>query len=126
MNLLRCFSTATLVVVLLIMSVAGCHKNSVSQGVVIKSVSSNPTERENDADEPENSSGPHEKECEDFDSAKFSDPTTINNEWFPLKPGTQLTWEGTVLDDEGDGQVHWVVFTVTDLTRKRAEAVPVT
>ena len=30
----------------------------------------------------------------DFDPGRFSDPVTVDNQWFPLKPGTQLTWEG--------------------------------
>ena len=33
----------------------------------------------------------------DFDPGRFSDPVAIDNQWFPLKPGTQLTWEGSAL-----------------------------
>jgi len=52
----------------------------------------------------------------DFDPGRFSDPTTIDNQWLPLKPGTQLTWEGSANSD--DGRIdRKVVFTVTDLTK---------
>lgn len=57
------------------------------------------------------------KEWEDFDPANFDNPTNIDNPWFPLKPGTRLTWEGTTIDDEGKAIPHRVVFHVTDLTK---------
>ena len=53
---------------------------------------------------------------EEFPRDQFSDPTTIDNEWFPLVPGTQWVWEGEVNVDE-DRVDHHVVFTVTDLTK---------
>jgi hypothetical protein len=52
----------------------------------------------------------------DFDPGRFSDPTTVDNRWFPLKPGTQLTWEGSALDGK-EKIARKVVFTVTDLTK---------
>ena len=52
----------------------------------------------------------------DFDPARFSDPTTVDNQWFPLKPGTQLTFEGSAIADDGK-IARKVVFTVTDLTK---------
>ena len=52
----------------------------------------------------------------DFDPRRFSDPVTIDNQWFPLKPGTQLTWEGSALDGR-DKIARKVVFVVTDLTK---------
>jgi hypothetical protein len=52
----------------------------------------------------------------DFDPARFSDPTTIDNQWFPLKPGTQWSYEGSAIVD-GKPERHRVVFTVTDLTK---------
>jgi hypothetical protein len=52
----------------------------------------------------------------DFDRAKFTDPTTIDNRWFPLKPGSQFVYEGSAIAD--DRRIHRrVVFTVTDLTK---------
>jgi hypothetical protein len=53
---------------------------------------------------------------EEFPRGQFSDPTTIDNEWFPLVPGTQWVWEGEVNVDE-ERLDHHVVFTVTDLTK---------
>lgn len=52
----------------------------------------------------------------DFDRTHFDRPTEIDNEWFPLKPGTQFVYEGSVSDD-GRRIPHRVVFTVTDLTK---------
>jgi hypothetical protein len=46
----------------------------------------------------------------------FTNPTTIDNTWFPLRPGTQLTYEGHSVED-GERIPHRVVFTVTDLTK---------
>jgi hypothetical protein len=52
----------------------------------------------------------------DFDRNDFSDPTTIDNKWSPLAPGTQYIYEGR--SDRGHGRLpHRVVFTVTDLTK---------
>jgi len=52
----------------------------------------------------------------DFDSNNFSNPTTINNKWFPLVPGTQYILEGQA--NRGGGTLpHQVIFTVTDLTK---------
>lgn len=52
----------------------------------------------------------------DFDPNQFSDPTTIDNQWFPLKPGTQFVYEGSAIDDDRS-IARRVVFTVTDLTK---------
>ncbi|MDQ3659660.1 MAG: hypothetical protein M3454_01090 [Actinomycetota bacterium] len=52
----------------------------------------------------------------DFDPANFDEPTEIDNEWFPLKPGTQFVLKGSVTDD-GRRIPHRVVFTVTDFTK---------
>jgi hypothetical protein len=57
-----------------------------------------------------------EKPFEDFDHRNFDRSTTIDNEWFPLRPGTQFVYEGFTV--EGGRRVpHRVVFTVTDLTK---------
>ena len=47
------------------------------------------------------------------------DSATIDNEWWPLKPGAQFTWEGQALDGE-DRVRRRIVFTVTDLTKEIA------
>jgi hypothetical protein len=46
----------------------------------------------------------------------FSEPTRIDNRWFPLTPGTQFTYEGRANRGEGQRR-HRVVFTVTDLVK---------
>jgi hypothetical protein len=51
-----------------------------------------------------------------FERGNFTNPTTIDNRWSPLVPGTQFTFVGRA--DRGQGRVrHRVVFTVTDLTK---------
>ena len=57
-----------------------------------------------------------EKKFEHFDASNFSNPTTIDNEWWPLKPGTQYIYEGFTVE-EGEKIPHRIVFTVTDLTK---------
>ena len=37
--------------------------------------------------------------AQDFDPDDFSDPTTIDNPYFPLRPGTRFAWKGHALDD---------------------------
>jgi hypothetical protein len=54
--------------------------------------------------------------ADDFDPNTFSNSTTIDNQWFPLKPGTQLVYDGSAIVD-GKPERHRVVFTVTDLTK---------
>lgn len=53
----------------------------------------------------------------DFDDAVFESPTGFDNKWFPLQPGTQFTYTGTV-DDDGETVPAMVVFTVTDMTKE--------
>jgi hypothetical protein len=55
--------------------------------------------------------------AEDFERAQFDDPTHIDNKWLPLKPGTQLVYEGSAIVDEEGRQSRRVVTTVTDLTK---------
>jgi hypothetical protein len=55
--------------------------------------------------------------AEDFDVSLFDDTsTTIDNEWFPLKPGTRWIWKGSTEEEEGRIP-HSIVFTITDLTK---------
>lgn len=63
---------------------------------------------------------PDKIEVEDivFDPKNFSDPTKVDNQWLPLKPGTQFIYEGSTKDDEDRRIPHRVVFTVTDLTKE--------
>jgi hypothetical protein len=52
----------------------------------------------------------------DFNRRSFSASTTVDNRWFPLRPGTQLVYSGRITKG-GRRLEHRVVFTVTDLTK---------
>ncbi len=52
-----------------------------------------------------------------LDVSKFTRPSEITNTWFPLKPGLQMTFEGTVIDDEGIVIKRKMQINVTDLTK---------
>ena len=53
----------------------------------------------------------------DFGAAKFSNPTTIDNPYFPMTPGMQSVFEG--ITEEGGRQIpHSIIFTTTDLTKE--------
>jgi hypothetical protein len=52
----------------------------------------------------------------DFEQQKFGRSTVIDNRWFPLKPGTQMTFRGSALDGE-ERLARRLVVTVTDLTK---------
>ena len=53
----------------------------------------------------------------EIDPAKFDYSTKIDNNWWPLKPGTQHVYAGFTVED--DEQIrHSVVETVTDLTKE--------
>ena len=50
------------------------------------------------------------------EASNFSDPTVIDNRYFPMPPGREYVLEGTA--DRGGGQLpHQVIITVTDLTK---------
>lgn len=51
-----------------------------------------------------------------FPYDSFDDPTTIENQWLPLVPGTQWTWEGMTVAD-GESVPHRIVLTITDMTK---------
>jgi hypothetical protein len=65
---------------------------------------------------PPASGEPAETLTETLDRDSFGDPTTIDNVWFPMPPGTQLVLQGKANTDEGRVS-RKVVFTVTDLTK---------
>jgi hypothetical protein len=47
---------------------------------------------------------------------QFSKPLTVDNQMFPLVPGTEFTYHGTIVE-AGETKEHSVVFTVTDLIK---------
>ena len=52
-----------------------------------------------------------------FDSANFTQPTRIDNTYYPMAPGTEWLLEGTA--DRGSGlQPHQVIITVSDLVKR--------
>ncbi len=53
----------------------------------------------------------------ELDSDNFGDPTTIDNEFLPMPPGTRLTYAGHVTGNGGGTAAHQVVFTVTGLVK---------
>jgi hypothetical protein len=56
--------------------------------------------------------------ADDFDQSRFAaTSTTVTNQWFPLTPGVQMSWEGQALDGT-DMIRRKVVFTVTDLVKE--------
>ena len=58
-----------------------------------------------------------EKLVLELDPGNFDEHSiTIDNEWWPLKPGTRLIYEGSHVE-EGEEIPHRVVDTVTDLTK---------
>ena len=60
--------------------------------------------------------GPTDKVFQDFNTAKFDNSTDVNNKWMPLKPGTQLVFEGETIEN-GESVPHRVIINVTDLTK---------
>ena len=59
---------------------------------------------------------PTESLTERFDHANFAAPTSVDNRWFPLVPGTQWVFQGKAND--GKQRVsRKVVITVTDLVK---------
>ena len=51
-----------------------------------------------------------------FDPANFVKSGTVDNEWMPLRPGTQMIFAGSTKEDTGR-EPHRLVSTVTDLTK---------
>jgi len=56
------------------------------------------------------------EDYEEFDAGNFEDSAKITNQWMPLKPGTQLVFDGFTIE-EGVSVPHRVIITVTDLTK---------
>jgi hypothetical protein len=77
---------------------------------------SGPPEANGTASSPSGEIPTKEVTAEDFDPGHFKDSTDIDNEWFPLQPGTQFVYRGHTVED-GERIPHQVVFTVTDLTK---------
>jgi hypothetical protein len=59
---------------------------------------------------------PDDPVFDSFDPNNFDNSTNIDNEWMPLKPGTQLVFEGETIEND-ESVPHRVVINVTDLTK---------
>ena len=55
--------------------------------------------------------------AKDFDPTNFDHSTTVDNKWFPLKPGEHSVFEGSAIDD-GQRISRRVLTTVTDLSKE--------
>jgi hypothetical protein len=51
-----------------------------------------------------------------YDRTAFGRSATVDNRWFPLRPGTRLNYRGQTIED-GERVAHSVTFIVTDLTK---------
>jgi hypothetical protein len=55
--------------------------------------------------------------AEDFNAKRFDrSSNVVDNAWFPLKPGMQLVFDGTTLE-EGERVKHRVIWTISDLVK---------
>jgi hypothetical protein len=59
---------------------------------------------------------PSDQEFKDFAPANFDNPTNIDNQWLPIKPGAQLVYAGYTIE-AGEKVSHRIVISVTDLTK---------
>jgi predicted amino acid-binding ACT domain protein len=58
--------------------------------------------------------------AEDFNAKRFDrSSNVVDNAWFPLKPGMQLVFDGTTLE-EGERVKHRVIWTISDLVQHDA------
>ena len=79
-----------------------------------ESATTSSTEAEDESEDDE--AAGEETIFEAFDSAVFSNSTSVLNEWFPLTPGNRLVLDGFTLE-EGETLDHRIEFIVTDLTK---------
>jgi hypothetical protein len=61
-----------------------------------------------------------EPQFADFQPDNFGNSTVIDNEWMPMRPGTEWVYEGTAVDDDGKSVSRRIEFIVTDLTKEIA------
>jgi hypothetical protein len=56
------------------------------------------------------------EDLEQINYDNFDDPTLIDNQWLPLKPGTRWVYGGST-EEDGERISHRIEFTVTDLIK---------
>jgi hypothetical protein len=101
---------------LLVLSASACSGDGSSEATTSTEAAQGTTET-GQGTTTESVISERELTAEDFDLSLFDDSsTTIDNEWFPLKPGTRWIWKGSTQEEEGRVP-HSIVFTITDLTK---------
>ena len=102
---------------LVALSTSACSGDDSSEAITSTETAQGTTETaQGTTTESEASVG--EVTAEGFDVSLFDDSShLVDNEWFPLEPGTRYVWEGRAFDDEGQRIERRVVFIVTDLTK---------
>jgi hypothetical protein len=56
-------------------------------------------------------------QLEDFNAARFTNPTKSDNPWFLLTPGTKYVYDGFA-EEAGERKKHQFILTVTDMTKE--------
>jgi hypothetical protein len=104
--------------VLLALSASACSGDTSSEADTTTETAQGTTETEQGTtDESIVSAG--EVTAEDFDVSLFDETSaTVDNEWFPLEPGTRWVWRGSTQEEEEGRVPHSIVFTITDLTKE--------
>lgn len=104
-TLLRCVS----VVLLLAFSASACSNDPPREA--------NPSGTTLERGTTKSETSPANIEAKDFAPGLFDeDSANIDNEWWPLTPGTRFVWKGRAFDDE-ERVDRRVVFVVTNLTK---------
>jgi len=106
-----------LLIVVLASACGGASSTPMAQPPVSSGSNGNePSETEEAAPTEEPAEDP-EFARPDISTAKFDNPTMIDNKYFPMTPGRKLVFEGVT--EEGGRQFdHSIVFYVTDLTKE--------
>jgi hypothetical protein len=106
-----------------VLMVTGCGTSTPSATNTPQPVQATPTPAPTAAPTPEPTAAPTpvpspvENLTETIDLAKFSKSTQVDNPWFPLVPGTRLTYTGAATID-GKRLSRRVVLIITDLTKE--------
>jgi len=119
----RFYLISGMVILLLMVLVSACAPRSepvISEGPPLEATSVETAEpaMTEEPTEAAVSLETEEPQFPDFNPDDFKNPTTIDNEWMPMQPGTKWVYEGTALDDEGNSIKRRIEFTVTDLTKE--------
>jgi hypothetical protein len=117
------FYINTIITLLLLISASACAPKSepvISEGPTLPAIGAETAEPaiSEETAEPVTSEQSAEPQFADFNPDHFGNPTSINNEWMPMQPGTKWAYEGTAVDDEGNTVNRRIEFTVTDLAKE--------